>query len=691
MDLTLAPEPGSGGDRRRAFAASWARALRPAGTPADELVGAVDHLVAAVSGGSVDPARAAAAGAALVEGGFAEPAALGESLRLLAADFPALMPGSAAAVGELTAAFATGFAAARERELVRKATLAAQSEAQRALRAGESKFRAVFSGPPVGLALGTPDGRLTEVNEGLAALLGLPVDALTGRRLSEFLVAAHRGVLDEAYTRLNADATPLHLECRLARPGGAETWLSIRMSLVVDEGGPRTHTLLVEDVTEQRVLRLTAEHSATHDRLTGLANRELFVERLTAVLRERTGAERIGLCLLDLDGFKVVNDSLGHPVGDQLLAAVGERLDTLSGDALVARLGGDEFGILLTGTSGVADVERLAAEIVRSLAVPFPPADGRLTLPASIGVVEHAASDASAADLMRAAELTMYRAKSEHRGRWAVYDPHRNDQRVARYTLATEMAAALERDEFVVEFQPLVGLSDGAVRGAEALVRWRHRELGLLSPKRFVGLAEETGAIVPIGRRVIELACRQASRWPSVGQEPPYVSVNLAAAQLADPNLVDDVVRVLEETGLEAGRLQLELAAGTVATVNTTPLQRLAALGVRLAVGDVSAGWANLPLLRNFSVDVVKLSGGVVQRLTASDRTPLDDQVLQALLRLAHALGLQVVAEGIESAEQRDRLRSLGCDTGQGWYYAPALGPEEFIRYLPGSPAFAGR
>ncbi|MFG1920864.1 putative bifunctional diguanylate cyclase/phosphodiesterase [Cryptosporangium sp. NPDC048952] len=571
VDLTLDPEQGSGDDRRRAFAGRWASALGAGGSAGDTLTGAVDRLVEAARGD--DPGQAAAVGAALVDGGFADPSALGESLRLLATDLPALVPESASRLTELTAAFATGFAAANrnratgEQELVRRAALAAQSEAQRALR-------------------------------------------------------------------------------------------------------------------------LTVDHHATHDRLTGLANREVFVERLTTVLRERTGAERIGLCLLDLDGFKVVNDSLGHPVGDQLLAAVGERLDALSGDALVARLGGDEFAILITGTTGLADVERMAAEIVRSLSVPFPPADGRLTLPASIGVLEHAASDASAADLMRAAELTMYRAKSEHRGRWAVYDPHRNDQRVARYTLATEMPAALERDEFVVEFQPLVGLADGAVRGAEALVRWRHRELGLLSPKRFVGLAEETGAIVPIGRRVLELACRQASRWPV---DDAYVSVNLAAAQLADPNLVDDVVRVLEETGLEPGRLQLELAAGTVATVNSTPLRRLAALGVRLAVGDVSAGWAHLPLLRDFSIDVLKLSGGLVQRLTASDRTALDDQILESLLVLAHALGLQVVAEGIESAEQRDRLRALGCDTGQGWYYAPALGPEEFIRYLPGSPAFAGR
>lgn len=564
VDLTLDPERGPGEDRRRAFAASWAWALRRVGHAAttsevveQRLVAVVDRLVDAVSGEAFDVHQASAAGVALVEAGFADPAALGESLRLLTTNFTPLAPPRPdlpARLVELSAAFATGFATAT-----------------------------------------------------------------------------------------------------------------------------------------RHALRVAVEFHTTHDRLTGLVNRDAFVERLTAVLRERGGAERIGLCVLDLDGFKVVNDSLGHPTGDQLLAAVGERLTAVAGNALVARLGGDEFGILLTGTTGVADVERLAAAIVDSLAVPFPPSGGRLTLPASIGVVEHAASDAGAADLMRAAELTMYWAKSERRGRWAVYDPHRTDQRVARYTLATEIPAALDRDEFVVEFQPLVGLADGGVRGAEALVRWRHRELGLLSPKRFVGLAEETGAIVPIGRRVLELACRQASRWPVTDHEAPYVSVNLASAQFADPHLVDDVVRTLEETGLHPGRLQLELAAGAVTTANTAPLQRLATLGVRLAVGDVSAGWGNLALLSELSIDVLKLSGGLVQRLTATDRSTFDDQVLRSLVTLAHALGLQVVAEGIESAEQRDQLRSLGCDTGQGWLYAPALGPEEFIRYLPGSPAFATR
>ncbi|GAA3391923.1 putative bifunctional diguanylate cyclase/phosphodiesterase [Cryptosporangium minutisporangium] len=740
VDVTVDPGRGSGSDPRRQFAAAWAGALRRAGATslaADEtefrLLGAVDRLVDAARSEPFDARQAANVGAALVSLGLTDPRVLGESLRLLATEFPAVLaaepvgpagstasaappapadapaqraeaPADAGArLAAIQAEFATGFAtgtrdrAAEEREALRRTALATQSDAHRALRASEARFRAVFGGPPVGIALGTPDGHITEANDVLANLLGLPVSALTGRHLGEFLVPEHRAGLEDAYIRLLAGEVPrVHVERRLARPGGAETWLSIRLTLVADEAGiPRWHTALVEDVTEQRALRLAWEFQASHDQLTGLANRVAFVERLTGMLRERGTVQRVGLCFLDLDGFKVFNDSLGHPVGDELLVAVADRLRTLAGDALVARLGSDEYGILLADTAGVADVERLAAEVVRSFAVPFPLADSSLTLSASIGVVEHATADADAADLIRAAELTMYRAKTEGPGRWAVYEPHRNEQQVARYWLSTAMPAALERDEFVVEFQPLVGLTDGTVRGAEALVRWRHRELGLLSPKRFVGLAEETGAIVPIGRRVLQLACRQAARWPGSGRQPaswgPYVSVNLAVRQFRDPGLVDDVVRVLEETGLPAGRLQLELAAGTVTTLNTAPLERLAALGVRLAVDDVSAGWSQLSLLRELPVDVLKLSGSLVQRLAGTDRSAVDDQIIESLVGLSHALGLQVVAEGIESVEQRDRLRELGCDTGQGWYFAPALGPEEFIRYLPDSPAIAAR
>ena len=720
LDLTVSPEPGPPDESRRAFAVTWAWLLRraeDARMTTDELerrlVPAVDRLVDAVGSEPFDPAPAGAVGIVLVKTGFFSPAALRETVKLVGTELTGLLDPAPNAdltsrLAAVQAELAAGFSSATrdrvldEQEMQRKTTLTTLADAQRALRASEARFRAVFSSPAVGIGLGTPDGRMIEVNNALAALVGLPPSALSGRRLSEFLVPEHRAGLDDAYDQLRSGAAPLgRIERRLARPGGADAWLAMQLTVVTDESGvPRWHTVLIEDVTEARLLRIALDHQASHDRLTGLPNRAAFIDRLAGLVRERSGNGRVGLCFLDLDGFKVFNDSLGHPVGDELLVAVGDRLRSLAGGHLVARLGGDEFGILVPHTEGIGDVERLAARVVDALAAPFPLADSRLTVRASIGVVERAAADADPADLIRAAELTMYRAKADGRGSWASYDPHRNDQQVARYTLSTAMPAALERDEFVLEFQPLVGLADGAVRGAEALVRWRHRELGLLSPKRFVGLAEENGAIIPIGRRVLQLACRQAARWPAhwpAGSSPvegwgPYVSVNVANRQFRDPALVDDVFRALEEAGLEPGRLQLELAAGALAASTDRglhTLQRLAGLGVRLAVDDVGAGWSNLSLLRELPIDVLKLSGALVQRLVGADRSTVDDQIIESLVVLAHALGLQVVAEGIESVEQRDRLRELACDTGQGWYYAPALGPEDFIRYLPGSPAIA--
>jgi diguanylate cyclase (GGDEF)-like protein/PAS domain S-box-containing protein len=717
IDLTAGRDPGPDMQRRRAFASTWSWLLRRADdtrlTDDDvdrRLLPATDRLADALGSQPFDPTPAASVGVLLIRAGFVGTAALRETIRLVGTELAALLdppPGDLPSrLAAVQAELAAGFASAGrdrvvdEQETLRDTTLTAKADAQRALRASEARFRAVLIGAAIGIGLGTPDGRLIEVNDALGGLLGLPTTALVGRRIGEFLVGEDRPGLEEAYARLRSGQVPrITLERRLARPGGDETWLSLQLAAVTDESGLQSwHTILVEDITERRASRLTLAYQSTHDNLTGLANRAAFLDRLARLLRERGGAGRVGLCFVDLDGFKVINDSLGHPVGDQLLVAVADRIRDVAGPRLAARLGGDEFGLLLADTAGAPDVEHLAARLSAALAAPFQIGENRLQVLASVGVVERAIADSKAEDLIRAAELTMYRAKADGRGRWASYDPSRTEQQVARYKLSTAMPAALERDEFVLEFQPLVGLADGAVRGAEALVRWRHRELGLLSPKRFVGLAEESGAIVPLGRRVLQLACRQAARWPAhwpAGAGPiegwgPYVSVNLATRQFRDPGLLDDVVRALDEAGLPPGRLQLELAADALTTGadrGLDTLARLAGLGVRLAVDDAGAGWVNLSLLRELPIDVLKLSGGLVQRLVGADRSTVDAQIIEALVTLAHTLGLQVVAEGIESVEQRDRLRELGCDTGQGWYFAPALGPDDFVRFLPDTPA----
>ncbi|WP_354640639.1 putative bifunctional diguanylate cyclase/phosphodiesterase [Kitasatospora camelliae] len=396
---------------------------------------------------------------------------------------------------------------------------------------------------------------------------------------------------------------------------------------------------------------------------------------------------RVGLCYVDLDGFAAINETLGHHIGDQLLVAVAGRLERGFGrreEQLVARLGGDEFAVLVTDSRGSEQLTRLATELVATLEQPFEVAGHQLAVTASVGVVERPVHGSTPTDLLRDADSTLYWSKADGRARWTLYDQDRGADQLTRHLLATALRPALERGEFAVEYQPLVGLSDGAVRGAEALVRWRHPRYGTLSPDRFIPLAEESGAIVPLGKWVLEESCRQAQRWlAEFPDTETFVSVNLAARQIWDSDVVADVAEVLETTGLPARLLQLEITESAVLGPGGRPseaLQALADMGIRIAIDDFGTGYSNLAYLSRLPVHVLKLDGSFIQGFrdparpdtATSDaaRSHADEQIVGAMVQLAHALGLTVTAEGIESAAQAERLRLTGCDTAQGWYFA---------------------
>ncbi|MGH3658502.1 MAG: putative bifunctional diguanylate cyclase/phosphodiesterase, partial [Micromonosporaceae bacterium] len=382
-----------------------------------------------------------------------------------------------------------------EQEMIRHAVMVAREEAEQALRASEKRFRTVFAGAAVGMVIAAMDGEILEANQAMVDLLGYPIDELRGRRVSGFRddqddpagVAAYRGLIA-------GNVDQVRMEKRLLRRDGAEVWTQATASLIRGEdGAPRYHVVMFQDVTERYRLQLRLQHQAHHDPLTQLPNRTLFYERLEAA-SAGTG-ERIGLCYLDLDGFKVVNDSLGHDVGDQLLMAVAERLNQCVSMAghLVARMGGDEFVILVEAPGQPDEVVAVADAALAVLADPIQIGGHHLSVSASIGVVDRPVLGGTAAELMKAADITLYWAKSDGGNRWAVYDPERNAREVARYTLSATMPAALERREFFLDYQPLVRLSDHTLVGLEALVRWQHPEHGLIPPSRFIGLAEETG------------------------------------------------------------------------------------------------------------------------------------------------------------------------------------------------------
>jgi diguanylate cyclase (GGDEF)-like protein len=454
----------------------------------------------------------------------------------------------------------------------------------------------------------------------------------------------------------------------------------------------RRAALNARDQTEQalRASEACFRYQATHDPLTGIPNRQLFTHRLVQIFAGSPPGARLGVCFVDLDRFKTINDSFGHQVGDHLLIAVTERLGAVAAEAghLIARLGGDEFVILVESTTCADDVIKVADQVLAIVGEPIYVDGHRLSVSASIGIVERLVAGTGPTDLMRAADITLYWAKANGRGRWAVFDPERNKHEVARYALSAAMPAALDGDEFTLHYQPLVDLVTGDVRGVEALARWRHPEMGLLSAHHFIDLAEDSGLIVPLGSWLLDQACRQAARWHRLVSATPFVSVNLSVRQIRHPGLVADVVAVLDRSGLLPQLLQLEItesaAIGTDGdTVDT--LHSLASLGVRIAIDDFGTGYSNLSYLRTLPLHGLKFAGSFMRGIrapTAADST--DEAILTTLVSLGHTLGLTVTAEGVETAAQADRLRAMGCDIGQGWHFGRPQPPHHI------TPLFTG-
>jgi diguanylate cyclase (GGDEF)-like protein len=445
------------------------------------------------------------------------------------------------------------------------------------------------------------------------------------------------------------------------------------LSVRLPDAGPdevgdllRTMSRMVESLgaSEERL-----RHQATHDPLTGLANRALFRERLA---HADASAERATVAVLyaDLDDFKTVNDSLGHEAGDRLLGLVADRLLTATrGCDTVARLGGDEFAVLLRGVRDRREASVVADRVTRALAAPFRLGGTEVRCGASIGIALGTDAEASP-DLLRFADLAMYSAKHAGKHRAALFAPTMYTAALQRAALEQDLGAALERGELHVHYQPVVRLDTGRVVGAEALLRWRHPERGNVSPAEFIPIAEATGLIVPIGRWVLETACAQAAAWRGAGAPGFRVAVNLSAVQVQQDGLGDVVRDALARAALPASALTLEITETVMLTDTEATLGRLhelKALGVRLAIDDFGTGYSSLAYLHRFPVDVLKIDRAFVDGL---GRAGHDATLTRAIVAIGDALGLPMVAEGVERAEQVDALRALGCTLAQGFHFA---------------------
>ncbi|MGW0855464.1 putative bifunctional diguanylate cyclase/phosphodiesterase [Streptomyces sp. NPDC002690] len=571
-------------------------------------------------------------------------------------------------------------------------------------------YRSAFRSATFAMAVVDGSGAIVHANETLARmagtgttdLAGLPVAGLVGLTPDDHAWRAWREVLRGRRSRFRCTR-------RLKHRDGRPLWAEITVVPMADPaaGAPGRALLTVADISDRHELQQRLRHLQMHDAVTRLPNRTLFFERLSAALELSPSQDssllprpgRIGLCYLDLDGFKAVNDTLGHRAGDRLLAAVAGRLSDVAGSDpchrdgshFVARLGGDEFAVLVEESQGTQQLLDLADALLTAVQQPFDLAGQRLSVSASIGVVERASAGTSPTGLMQAADTTLYWAKADGRARWTLFDPERNAHRMTRQALSSTLRPAVDRGEFALEYQPLVGMADGVVRGVEALVRWNHPQFGVLGPNRFVSIAEEDGSIVRLGRWVLRTACRQARRWQLDHPDGPalFVSVNVAVRQVWDSDLVAEVGDVLAETGLDPGLLQLELTESAVMGSAGRPLRALQALsdmGVRIAIDDFGTGYSNLAYLSRLPVSVLKLDGSFVRGFRYDDGgrhpSPADETIVQALVELAHRLGLTVTAECVETAEQAERLRRIGCDTGQGWLYSRAVAPERIAELI---------
>ncbi|WP_019902124.1 putative bifunctional diguanylate cyclase/phosphodiesterase [Salinispora arenicola] len=683
------------------YAADWARAVRRLGfvpLSAGETQRLLHlHTVALAEALRAEPFSSrpgAEVGRALAEAHLTEPDVLDWSVRALGDRFLArVLPdlvGSDEAVARVTAlqgALAAGFAGAlrdrtfAQQERIARSAWQARDEVEQALRDSEARFRAVFSGAAIGIGIGLVDGQIIDVNQAFADMLGYSIEELRQINVASLFHPDDAAGMWELYQELvEGKHESARLEKRYYRKDGSAVWTDLAVSLVRhDDGRPRFTVAVVEDITERYELQQRLRFEALHDPLTGLPNRTLFFETLGVIFDNADAGRRIGVCFLDLDGFKAVNDSLGHDLGDQLLVVIADRLaDCVAGFGhLVARMGGDEFVILVDEGESLDDVVGVADAALAAVSAPIRIGDHQLVVSASIGIVECPADTIDPSELMKAADTTLYWAKAEGRGRWAVWDRERSAQEIARSALAAGLPAALERGEFVLHYQPIVSLQDGSMVAVEALVRWQHPELGLLSPVRFIGLAEETGLIVQLGAWVLRQACRDAGAWRREFPDTRLVvSVNLAARQVDDPIIVDTVADTLADSGLPADLLQLELTESAVMGTAGEPLRslhRLAGLGVRLAIDDFGTGYSNLAYLRRLPIRCLKLAGPFVEGLR--EGTPemttcqRDEQIVDALVRLARALELSVTAEAVETGVQAERLRALRCDTGQGYWF----------------------
>jgi len=559
---------------------------------------------------------------------------------------------------------------------------------EEALRESEDRFRRVFEDGPVGMALLGTDYRIVKVNNAMCRMLGYTERELMNMTFVDFTHPDDvKADMDQAKALMEGAQANYTLEKRYIRKDGEVIWGELTATVIQDSQGNITCGLgMVQDITARKRAEETVRHLAFHDVLTGLPNRALLKDRLSMALAQANRAgTNVAVIFLDIDRFKLINDTLGHGVGDELLRNVGAQLQKLlrEGDT-VARVGGDEFTLVLPGMTGDEDIARAAKRVLRALAEPRMLAGRDVRVTASLGVAVYPTDGRDAETLLRNADTAMYRAKERGKDTFEMYTSSMNREGFQRLVLENSLRHALERREFIVHYQPQVELENLQVVGLEALVRWEHPERGLISPDEFIHVAEETGQIIPLGEQVLRMACEQSRAWQDAGLPPLRLAVNLSARQFQQRDLADTIARVLSETGLPPGQLQMEITEHVAmqdAGFTAATLKKLRDMGVQIAIDDFGTGYSSLSYLKAFPINTVKIDRSFVRDLTVDAS---DAAITRAIIAMAHSLNLKVTAEGVETADQLAFLRECGCDEFQGYIFSKPVPAQAFPSAVDG-------
>ena len=567
---------------------------------------------------------------------------------------------------------------------------------EEALRRAEEKYRSIFENAVEGIFQTTPDGHYLDANSSLARIYGFDSVAQLRDTFSDIAgqLYADPNRRAEFVAIMEERGEVSSFESQIRRKDGALIWISENARAVRDESGAIIHYEgTVEDITASRAGQEQLRHDALHDRLTGLSNRSLFMDRLERAFSrlERHPDALFAVLFLDFDRFKNINDSLGHLAGDQLLQAIAQRLrETLRPGDTISRFGGDEFALLLEDVQDLEGATLVAERVQNALRLPFPLGAQQVFSSASIGIALGHAGYERAEDLLRDADMAMYRAKERGKARHEVFDAEMHTSAVALLQLETDLRWAIERDEFRLYYQPIVKLDGGAIIGFEALIRWQHPQRGLVSPAEFIPIAEETGWIVPIGQWVLREACEQLARWQAEigGETPLSMSVNLSGKQFSQPDLIETIAEVISQTGIAPDSLKLEITESAIMENAQTVTNRLLALrelGVKLGLDDFGTGYSSLSYLHRFPLDTLKIDRSFVARLLEEGE---NREIVRTIVTLGKNLGMDVVAEGVEEAQQLDDLRGLNCQHGQGYFFARPLPADEAFRVLRDKPSW---